>query len=568
LAGVTHADEISDPIFFDRSYLHLNIREIPMNDKWLRVLVLFFIAGLVTVGNGLQPTYATLASDSETHAAIDAYIEERIQALKIPGAALAIVQGDQIEYLQGYGVADSAGREITPQTPFMLASVSKSFTALAIMQLAEEGRLDLDAPVREYLPWFQIADESAASEMTVRQLLYQTSGFSETDGNRINLDTNMAEDALSASMKRLTRTELIHAPGTAFEYSNINYGLLGAIVETVSGESFESYIQQNIFAPLEMEHSYTSMSEAEAGGATHGTYPFFGLPVRYDQMMPYSRAVTPWAGLFSSAEDLAHYLIAHLNEGGYQGNAILPPEGVSQLHSPGVEVNQWTSYAMGWWINPNFDLASQDQSDRLSSYAIPVVISHEGSWAAFRTVALMVPGQKVGVVLLMNTNDPAIESAFGSLGWDVLLLYLGKEPMYYPPFEDFILQNARPVFTVVTILLLGSFLWFVRKLRSWRQSPVAAPSAWKMIAGYLLLPLAFDLLLAWFLLAVQLPDARATVPSVVRMAPDLGLLLILILLFTLGWGTLRTLLLSQILFRKAARKQESPSQEPGLGQVA
>jgi CubicO group peptidase (beta-lactamase class C family) len=490
-----------------------------------------------------------------------------MQELKIPGAALAIVQGDQIDYLRGYGVADSTGRAVTPQTPFMLASVSKSFTALAIMQLAEEGKLDLDAPVQKYLPWFQIADENASSEMTARQLLYQTGGFSETDGNKINLDSNMAEDALSASMKRLTATELINTPGVAFEYSNINYGLLGAIVEAVSGQSFETYVQQNIFAPLDMKHSYTSMSDATAGGATHGYYPFFGVPVRYDQFMPYSRAVTPWAGLFSSAEDLAHYLIAQLSEGQYQGNAILSPKGVHQLHDPGIEIDTWTSYAMGWWVHPNFDLAAQDQADRLSNYTIPVAVSHEGSWATFRTLALMVPEQKIGVVLLMNTHDPVIESAFGSVGWDVLLIALGKEPRYYPPQEDFIRQNARPIFIGVNLLLLASAIWFVRRMRSLRQSPMTGTSRWRMIAGYMVIPLAIDILLAWFLLAKQLPDARSTVLFLLRMTPDLGLLVILTLLFTLGWGTLRTLFMLQILFRKASSTQESSIQEQNLGQV-
>jgi CubicO group peptidase (beta-lactamase class C family) len=539
-----------------------------MNEKWLRVFVLFLIAGPLALAMRPGPANAAPASDSETYAAIDAFMEERMQALKIPGAALAIVRGDRIEYLQGYGVADSSGRAVTPQTPFMLASVSKSFTALAIMQLAEQGRLDLDAPVREYLPWFQIADESAASAMTVRQLLYQTSGFSETDGNRINLDTNLAPDALSARMKRLTKTELVHAPGAAFEYSNINYGLLGAVVEAVSGQPFEIYIQENIFTPLEMEHSYTSMSKAGAGDATHGYYPFFGLPVRYDPYMPYSGAVTPWAGLFSSAEDMAHYLIAHLNEGGYQGVAILSPEGVAELHTPGIEIDRWNSYAMGWWVHPNFDLASQDRTGGVARYTIPVLMSHEGSWATFRTLALLVPGEEIGLVLLINTNDPAIDSVFASVGWDVLLLYLGKEPMLYPPFEDFVRQNARPVFGVIAILLLGSFLWFLRKFRYWRQNTLTSISTWKIIPGYLLLPLAVDILLAWFLLAVQLPDARSTTLVVLRMAPDLGLLLILILFFTLGWGSLRTLLLLQVLHRQATQKQASPTQEPNLGQVA
>jgi hypothetical protein len=151
----------------------------------------------------------------------------------------------------------------------------------------------------------------------------------------------------------------------------------------------------------------------------------------------------------------------------------------------------------------------------------------------------------------------------------VLLIYLGKEPMYYPPWEDAILQNARSIFTGVNILLLVSAIWFVRRLRSLRQSPTAAAptgaSRWKMVLGYVVIPLVVDLLLAWFLLAIQLPQAKSTPWFVLRMAPDLGLLVWLTLLFTLGWGTLRTLLMLQGIFRRAPSKEASSEQEWNLG---
>ena len=293
--------------------------------------------------------------------------------------------------------------------------------------------------MQKYLTWFRVADEKASAEITVRQLLNQTSGFSEFDGNKLNLDTSTASDALATSMKRLTTTTLNNVPGAAFEYSNINYGLLGAVVETISGQPYETYIQQNIFEPMEMTHSYTSLSEALADGATSGFYPFFGRPVAYEKSMPYSRAVTAWAGLFSSAEDMAHYLIAHLNAGQYRGKSLLSPAGVAEAHKPGVQIDKWTGYAMGWWVGPDFDIASHDQT----SYSAPIIISHEGGWASFRTVAILEPQQKVGVVLLMNTNDPAIDSAFGSLGLDVLSIYLGNQPAYYPASEGFVRQHAR-----------------------------------------------------------------------------------------------------------------------------
>lgn len=109
--------------------------------------------------------------------AIDAYIASKMRWPRIPGLAVAIVKDDRIVYLKGYGEADSSGRPVTPQTPFILGSVTKSFTALAVMQLVEAGKVELDAPVQKYIPWFRVADANASSQITVRQLLYQTSGL-------------------------------------------------------------------------------------------------------------------------------------------------------------------------------------------------------------------------------------------------------------------------------------------------------------------------------------------------------------------------------------------------------
>ncbi len=108
---------------------------------------------------------------------IDAYIQARMQAAHIPGLALGVVRGTEVVYLKGYGIAGPDGRSVTPQTPFILGSTSKSFTALAIMHLVEAGKINLDAPVTNYLPWFRTADEAASARITVRNLLNQNSGL-------------------------------------------------------------------------------------------------------------------------------------------------------------------------------------------------------------------------------------------------------------------------------------------------------------------------------------------------------------------------------------------------------
>jgi hypothetical protein len=179
------------------------------------------------------------------------------------------------------------------------------------------------------------------------------------------------------------------------------------------------------------------------------------------------------------------------------------------------------------------------------------VISHEGSWSAFRTLALMVPQEDLGLVLLINTHDPAIESAFGAVGWDIVSIFLGREPAYYPPREDFFRRNAIPIMALAFVLLLASAIWIARKLRTWNENPVPPRARWTLLLVYGFIPLIIDALLAWFLLAKQLPDANTTAWVVLRMFPDTGLLIFLVLLLTVGWGALRTLLLAGALFRRA-----------------
>jgi len=109
---------------------------------------------------------ATIPAHQEFDArAIDEYVESKMRRARIPGLALAIVKDDEIVYLKGYGQADPSGRPVTPQTPFIIGSVTKSFTALAAMQLVEAGKIELDAPVQKYLPWFRVADANASAQI-------------------------------------------------------------------------------------------------------------------------------------------------------------------------------------------------------------------------------------------------------------------------------------------------------------------------------------------------------------------------------------------------------------------
>jgi CubicO group peptidase (beta-lactamase class C family) len=284
-------------------------------------------------------------------AAFDAYLRSQMKAARIPGLALGIVQDGQIVHLQGFGRADSFGRAFTPQTPWFIGSNSKSFTALAVMQLAEAGTVDLDAPVRRYIPWFGVADPQASRRITVRHLLNQTSGLSERAGRGAAVAAGM--QALEPAVRALATVGLARPPGAAFEYSNLNYTTLGLVVERAAGEPFDAYLRRHIFEPLQMHHTYTTVAPAQRDGLACGYRYWFGVPVAFDAT---ARGTLPAGGIISTAEDMCHYLAMYLAGGYYEGKVLLSPAGIAQMLQPGHRQAKGAcagaGYGMGWYTGP------------------------------------------------------------------------------------------------------------------------------------------------------------------------------------------------------------------------
>ena len=237
-------------------------------------------------------------------------------------------------HLRGFGRARPGGGRLpfcrrqngnlppTPQTPFFIGSLTKSITALAVMQLVEAGKVELDAPVQRYLPWFRVADPQASAQMTVRHLLNQTSGLPMLRGMAALADFDSRPDATERQVRALSTLKLTRPVGSKWEYSNLNYNILGLIVEAASGELYADYVQNHIFNPLEMSHSYTSKAVAKQNGLAVGHRYWFGLPFPAPNL-PIPPGSLPSGQLISSAEDMAHYLIAHLNGGRYGDVQIL-----------------------------------------------------------------------------------------------------------------------------------------------------------------------------------------------------------------------------------------------------
>lgn len=456
---------------------------------------------------------------SADFAAIDAYVEGQVRDLNLPGLALGIVHGDQIAHLQSFGVADPSGRPITPQTPFLLASLSKSFTALATMQLVESGLVELDAPVQQYLPWFRVADAEASSKITVRHLLNHTSGLSTLTGNGYFYTQDTSEQGLENFVRRLSSATLAHPVGEVWEYSNANYSILGLIVQTVSGKSYENYLKEHIFLPLDMRNSFASEEEARQHGLATGYQYWFGVPRPAE--LPYIHEDLSAGRLISSTEDMSHYLIAHLNQGRYGDVSILSPDGMMQLWQPPTYLapDHETGYAMGWNVGAPYNES---------------VIEHNGELGNFHSYMAVVPDEGWGVIVLVNASHAALVSTpIELIGWGVVSMLLGQ-PLPTRPDVAFIRGIYVGTFVIVALQLL-TLIWAVFRLRRWFRQPETRPQGFWRVLLRVVLPILLNVL-AGLVLALGLPAMfGAPLAGAIAYAPDWGYAMLLSSLLGIGW---------------------------------
>jgi len=461
-----------------------------------------------------------VATGDPNLAAIDTFVEGEMGAQRIPGLALGIVQGDQVIHMRGFGDADSSGREVTPQTPFIIGSVAKSFTALAVMQLVEAGKIDLDAPVRRYLPWFRVADKQASAKITVRHLLNQTSGLSTKTGRSFQGSGDTSDSAIEKAVRKLRTAELTAPVGAKHQYSTINYSVLGLIVQTVSGQSYETYVQKNIFDPLRMGNSFTSEAAAQSHGLATGHNYWFGRPRVADE--PYNRGLIPAGYLISSAEDMTHYLIAQLNNGRYGRAAVLSPSGIAELHRPAVATPAAdTSYGMGWFVGP--------------VNGIPAVF-HQGETFTYHANVVLVPRSKQGVIVLMNAEnslDLFTRGRMATVAEGVVSLLQGQEPPFPP--------SRLPIFVAYALLLaviavqLGGMIRSVAALRRGR-APRGRLGPWWHLGASLLLNLGWAALILIF---VPQKILGLPLPVLAEGLPDLAYLLLVSGVVAIAWGIVR-----------------------------
>jgi len=325
---------------------------------------------------------------------------------RLPGLAVGVVADRQVVYARGFGVSSTRTREpVTPRTVFHMASISKPFVATAIMQLVEQGQVELDAPLVTYLPTFRLDDERYR-EITVRQVLSHTSGMPDVKDYEWH-HPQYDDGALERYVRSLTSHKLLFAPGERHEYSNMAYECLGALIARVSGMTFDDYVQSHLLDPLGMvDSTFLKPPHLPANWATpHARM----LTDRAWDGYPYNRAHGPSSTLHSNVLDMCRWAIANLNRGHLDGRQILRPSSYQQLWKPHAEVGASGQIGLSWF---------------LYSLRGARVVWHGGGDTGFETHFSMLTESGGAVVLLCNT----IPALTGALEDAVLDLLLGVQP--------------------------------------------------------------------------------------------------------------------------------------------
>lgn len=355
-----------------------------------------------------------------------AYVDSARKTFDVPGIAVAIVKDGKVVYEQGFGLREIGKPDkVDAHTLFAIASNTKAFTAAALQMLAEQGKLDMDGRVTDYLPWFQMSDPYVTHEMRVRDLLAHRSGLSLGAGDLLYWPPTSytTQDVV----ERLAKVPLTNGFRSQYAYDNILFAVATLIIEKVSGQTYADYLRDHIFKPVGMDESLVDMTSLKPGmdyAMGHALFNFKDLK----PVPPMAWLNDPGAGgIYASVDDLAKWMNVQLAGGALPGTGangkprrlfsqdsqnqmwtMLTPIPVSK--PPIVELQplmpNFSGYGEGWF---------------LSDYHGQRLVWHTGGWPGMVSRVTLVPGQKLGVVVLTNQESGA---AFNAVTYRVLDAYL------------------------------------------------------------------------------------------------------------------------------------------------
>ncbi|XTZ13273.1 serine hydrolase domain-containing protein [Micromonospora echinospora] len=397
-------------------------------------------------------------------ASIDSVVEAYREATGIPGMAVAVTRGREVLRAAGYGHT-ATGAPVTDRTVMAVASLSKSVTALAVMQLVDAGRVRLDAPVREYLPEFTMADDRAAG-ITVRHLLDQTSGMSDTTYRPFSGPTRRTLREVVASLRT---ARLAAAPGARFEYHNPNYQVAARLVEVVGGQPFDDYLRRHVFRPLGMVDSRTGATADDLPPDARGHRMVAGTAVALPEPPAFGAGS---GGVLSTAHDMAAWLVAQNDRGrGPDGTPVVSAAALAETHRRPAT----GSYGLGWTIGETPSGAP--------------LVDHTGGLITVTAYQALLPASGYGVVVLANAGSQYGDAP--DLGARLVDLIEGRPVSPAPSSAPLVLIDVGLLQLTIGAGLLA--VRGVRRSRRWAQRRRPGPAVLVRLLPYLL-PLA---LLVW-----------------------------------------------------------------------
>lgn len=374
-------------------------------------------------------------------AAFESYVQKIMDAYEAPGLAVALAEHGKVTYQQNFGTRDqAAGTAVDGQTIFGLASVTKSFTALAIMQLAEQGLLSLNDPVTRYLPEFKLAQGQPADAITIHHLITHTAGFPPLPALDYSIRANTTPDEDESAEKETnehpsvnTMAELLDyiatgdyqmlgQAGEFFSYSNDCYGLLGEIIERVSGQPYTEYVQQHILQPLGMQRSMFTMQELlQFDNVTELYYRNGQDELIHSPNWQVAPPFTACGWLKSCADDLIKYAQMYANGGEYAGQRLLSEQGVKQMQQVTLEFNQGRKYGYGL-------IVKQD-------YAGVTLVEHGGSLKGVSSNMGFAPEKGIAAIVLCNLTGVPVAKIWLALINLALGLPIEQHYVDYSPYS-------------------------------------------------------------------------------------------------------------------------------------
>lgn len=317
---------------------------------------------------------------------MDDFFKKNIEKYNLPGAAVVVVKDGEEILKKGYGYSNLDEKKVInpDETLFPAASVSKLFTATAIMQLVEQGKIDLNENVEKYIAPYKI-ENKFVGKVTCRNLLTHTSGVdeaSEINGNTRDKNNIKSQEYYFDNHKIIVTRE----PDTVSRYSNQGYNILGYIIEKVSGMSYEQYINDNILYPLKMNNSLVRLDNDNlAKGYEMSEKSYTLVPLAYQYTSGSS-------GILATVKDMENFMLAHLNNGEFQGNRIMNVE-TSKLMQSKQFANDNIFSGMGY----GFIRSNRNGQE---------IIKHEGALPGYTTTMFLIPKQNLGIYVATNSLNP------------------------------------------------------------------------------------------------------------------------------------------------------------------